>query len=142
MCKKDWCLMRYLAGVLAFGAYVIVTNLLFGYICPSMVLAGLPCPACGLTRAGLLFATGNFAESFGLHPLLIPAVVFIAVTVAMKFIKPNKIKVLQIPAIFLLICFIVLYIFRMVSLFPHHPPMVINSESILHNIINLIRERI
>lgn len=137
LCGKQ--LKRYFWGILTFKLYFIFANLMFGTICLTMIFFGLPCPACGLTRAGVLFLTGNFAESFAMHPLLLPTIVFIAVTLAIKYFWPDKIKFLEIPAVIMLAIFVALYIFRMVNLFPNHPPMVVNSDSILYNIISLLR---
>lgn len=132
---------KYAFGVLAFSLYYVVANLLFGVICPSLIFFGLPCPGCGLTRAGFYLITGDFAESFRMHPLLIPGVSYIVAYLVIKKVKPNKINRLQIPAIILLAAMIILYVIRMVSLFPHTPPMVMHGESILHNIIFILRER-
>ncbi|MCL2048582.1 MAG: DUF2752 domain-containing protein [Defluviitaleaceae bacterium] len=133
--------MRYFIGAGAFCIYFIFVNMLFGYACPSMIFVGLPCPACGLTRAGLLFLSGNFAESLKLHPLFVPVVAFTACAMAVKHMKPEKAEMLKTFTIVFLLIFISVYIFRMVKLFPHHAPMVVNSNSVLHNIINLIEKR-
>lgn len=41
-------------------------------LCPSAGLLGLPCPGCGLTRATLVLARGEFSRALALHPLVIP----------------------------------------------------------------------
>lgn len=38
-------------------------------LCPFHNLSGLPCPACGLTRAFVCLAHGRFAAAFIYHPL-------------------------------------------------------------------------
>lgn len=38
-------------------------------LCPSRRLLHLPCPGCGLTRAFLLLAKGEWRDAFRLHPL-------------------------------------------------------------------------
>lgn len=52
--------------------YGMVTQFIFHTVCPFAILAGFPCPACGMTRAFLLFAAGQFRLSFILHPLVLP----------------------------------------------------------------------
>lgn len=49
--------------------YGLITQLIFHTVCPFAILAGFPCPACGMSRAVLLFLAGNFRLSFALHPL-------------------------------------------------------------------------
>ena len=132
---------KYLIFITAFILYYALTNYFFGYISPTMILFGIPCPACGMSRAGLFFLQGNFADSFRMHPLFIPGIAFILVLGAFKIFWPDKTKHLQIPAIVLLVSFIAVFILRMVHLFPNYPPLVINDDSILHNILSLLRER-
>jgi len=134
--------MKYLWGFLAAGAYFFIANWRFGLVCPMVILFGIPCPGCGLTRAGVLFLTGNFAESFRMHPLLVPTVAFIMWAIVEKFFGSQNFKKMQNPVIVLSVSAFVLYIFRMIRMFPYYPPMVMNSESVLHNIIFLLRERI
>jgi hypothetical protein len=126
--------MKYFWGIVAIGVYFLAANFLFGYICPVMIIVGLPCPGCGMTRAGLLFLTGNFSQSFSFHPMFVPAMVFMAIAAALKFFRPEKTNVLQTPAIIFFVIIVAVYVFRMVNLFPNQPPMVINYDSILFNI--------
>ncbi len=46
-----------------------ITQYLFHTVCPFAILTGFPCPACGMTRAVLLFFTGDPMRSLALHPL-------------------------------------------------------------------------
>ena len=43
-------------------------------ICPFFNLLHIPCPACGLTRAFVLFAQGRFIESIQYNILVIPII--------------------------------------------------------------------
>ena len=130
---------KYFAFAAAFILYFILANYFFGYISPTMILFGVPCPACGMTRAGFLFLSGNFTESFRMHPLFMPTMVFLMGFILFKFFWTDKIKYMRNLSIALIICFLVLYAFRMVFMFPNHPPMLVNYDSIFHNLINLLR---
>lgn len=57
--------------------YGLATQLVFHTVCPFAILTGFPCPACGMTRAVILFFTGNFRLSFSLHPLALPWPLFL-----------------------------------------------------------------
>lgn len=62
-------LYRLRLALLILLLYGLVTQLIFHTVCPFAILTGFPCPACGMTRAILLFCTGNFQLSFSLHPV-------------------------------------------------------------------------
>ena len=45
-----------------------------GYSCPIKMVAGVPCPTCGITRACRLILHGDFAAATHKHPLVWVAV--------------------------------------------------------------------
>jgi hypothetical protein len=47
--------------------------------CLVRLVVGLPCPACGLTRAGLLFVHGDLADAARMHPAFFPLLAALAV---------------------------------------------------------------
>lgn len=49
--------------------YGLITQLVFGTVCPFAILTGIACPTCGMTRAALLFLSGRPLQSFSLHPM-------------------------------------------------------------------------
>jgi hypothetical protein len=58
-------------------------------VCPTAALLDVPCPGCGLTRATLAFARGDFAGALRLHPLvpvLTPLYVGFVVTAAWTYV--------------------------------------------------------
>ncbi len=65
------------AGLLVGGLALLV--LVDRPLCPMAGLLGIPCPGCGLTRAGLALLRGDVSTALHLHPLspvLIPLVVW------------------------------------------------------------------
>ena len=51
--------------LLFIAAYIVFMNsFLHVSVCPFRGITGLPCPACGMTRAGLLFLRGDFQGAF------------------------------------------------------------------------------
>lgn len=71
---------RGLVPALAAGAVALVI-LAIGYKCPVQIVAGVPCPTCGITRATRLVLHGDFDAATQMHPL-----VWLAVPVAALFI--------------------------------------------------------
>ncbi|EPZ57383.1 hypothetical protein H477_2461 [[Clostridium] sordellii ATCC 9714] len=84
---------------------------------------GIPCPGCGMTRALESFLHGDIKKAFYYHPLfLIP--IFIAIVFLFSsnnfFAKLIKNKNIW---IFLVILVLLVYIIRMVLMFPDVAPM-------------------
>lgn len=46
---------------------IVLENFFLGKICPMRMLAGVPCPGCGLTRAFLLLLQGKVREATAMH---------------------------------------------------------------------------
>ena len=51
--------------------------------CIVKITTGLPCPACGMTRASLRLLRGDLPGSVALHPLAIPSAVALGVAVVL-----------------------------------------------------------
>ena len=127
---------RYFIIAAAVILYYNLANFIFGYMCPTMVIFGIPCPACGLSRAALLFLSGNFIESFRMHPLVVPVSGFLLIWLVAKIFFTEKIEALTKPAIALIICLFAVYVYRMVHMFPDQVPLVLNRNSILHSFLS------
>ena len=101
---------------------------LFLRITPCAVyhVLGIPCPACGLTRAFVQLAQGDVAGAFWYHPLF--WLVLLLPWVAHKKMPPRGQHFLW---IFLLVVFTGTWVVRMVFYFPGNAPMHFNEVSLL-----------
>lgn len=88
------------------------------FSCPVYEIIGIPCPACGITRAYRLFFSGHIREAFFMHPLFLLPIVFLFP----KF--RNKKTVIIVIAVFILV-----YILRFRILFPSIEPFEFNRDS-------------
>jgi len=113
------------------AVYYFVTNRLFGYVCPSEILIGLPCPACGLTRAALLLLKGDVPGSLRMNPMLlfIPAY-FVLIFLKKKDAADNYLIILVI------VSFLV-FGWRMLHSFGTEP-LVYNPNNIVSLIIQML----
>lgn len=94
-----------------------------GSICLIRGIIGIPCPSCGITRAVISFINGNIINAFKFHPLFwLPFVVAVLIIFKREFFK--KILVIAIISI------TIIYILRMVLLFPNVEPMKYNERAI------------
>jgi hypothetical protein len=62
--------LRRAAIVLALGGLFALICVEHFPICPMAGVLGLPCPGCGLTRATIALARGDFRGALHLHPLV------------------------------------------------------------------------
>jgi hypothetical protein len=103
---------------------------LTGSVCPSVILLGIPCPGCGLTRAGRLLITGHFRESFYMHPLLIPVIIGILLVLLLKSTTRNYKLFINVYVIIILSAFIIFYLYRMERYFPDKEPMIYRRDNL------------
>ena len=59
---------NYYIGVLIFILYSIVVRHIFHAFCPQLIIAGIPCAGCGMTRAIYYILTGHFQRGMDLNP--------------------------------------------------------------------------
>lgn len=121
----------YKALLLALILYDGAAMLCFGAFCPVVIVTGLPCPGCGMTRAVFYLITGQFAKSWAVHPM---GILWTALAVCFLlsrywFAKPTKV-ILQAGGV-LAVCMLALYLYRMYCCFPGGPPMVYREGNLL-----------
>lgn len=131
--RSIWAVVLPAAGLLL---YFLLAQLVFGAICPLQITVGFPCPACGVTRAGVLLAQGQFAQSFAMHPLLLPAAGLTAAAVWAYFFRPRRLPWVYRAATVLMIFAFILYIYRMAAYFPHTEPMILHDAALMRRLLN------
>ena len=134
---------RYWIGIFLSILVLVILNSIFGSVCFSVILFGIPCPACGITRATKLLLTGHIVESFQMHPLLILVILgFILYPILKKFEK-NYCFFIKFYVIICLVIFVSFYIYRMKVYFPNKEPMIYNPDNLLfkyfHSYVKLDR---
>lgn len=110
--------------ILGIFLYWIISFLFFEEFCPFKILTGIPCPGCGMTRAVFLMLTGNFTESFTMHPLALLWILLALYFVLCRYILDKKPKGAAVIGIILCVLMIPIYIYRMYTFFPNQPPMI------------------
>lgn len=131
---------------LAALAYFVLANHFFHYVCPSMIVLGLPCPGCGVTRAGLLLLGGRFQESLAMNPML--AAVLLAAPfylwlwrrrVTGRLAKTAAVKWSNRLTILLISISILVFLYRMKLYFPYREPFVINPGAPVFQLLGWLR---
>lgn len=122
---------KYHVSIILLLIYYIASNHFFGYFCPSQVIIGLPCPACGMTRALIALLTLNVEKAFYYHPMIFFVAPLLAVYFYYKIRKPEKVKKLFYPALIIILLSVFLFVFRVLKA-PGQAPLEFNR----HNILN------
>ena len=125
--------------ILSFCAVFILFNILFHKICFFSIVSGYPCPGCGITRAFACLITLHWHEAMLLNPtifLWFPVLVYGFLN-RYFFCKSNKIftKLLIITGILT----IIIYIIRMILLFPHTEPMTYSEQNLINFFFGLFK---
>lgn len=104
-------------------------------LCPMVMITGLPCPGCGLTRAVFCLFRLDFSGAFRIHPFIYPIVLYIGFFGWNRYIRRQRpgfwLKTLM---ILLMVSMIVFYVWRMLKFFPGDPPMSYYSRNLLRYI--------
>lgn len=152
--KED--IKAYYKGMLLVLVYIIAANSLLGKMCPMVLLTGLPCPACGLTRAGLDVMCFHFADAWRMNPVIFPIGAFLFYFLICRYVLRRTVVGWQWMLWIILIVLLVVYMVRMgnylellrISLeggkegrFPHivGTPFSYFKRNLLYNFYRLVR---
>ena len=109
-------------------------SLIFHQFCPVVLITGLPCPGCGLTRAFIAFFTMHPLEAFKYNPTYPLWIVLAAMFLWQVYVKRRITTKLRNFAIVVALVTIVAYILRMVFLFPSSEPLVYHPGNVFAHI--------
>ena len=125
----------YWVAIVAVIVFYIFMHTVFDAFCPSLVLIGLPCPGCGMTRSIIFFLTGQWERSFYVHPMGWVIVLFALYCGFFRYIKGEKILGFKWIVIGLFVTALVLFLIRMVLYFPDRAPYTYNYGNLLEKIL-------
>lgn len=113
-------------------AYFALGRYFLYSLCPMVMVTGLPCPGCGLTRAGAALLRLDFAGAYQIHPFIYPIAGYIAVFGWNRYIMGRRMgKKLKAGLAVLMVLVILFYGWRMWMYFPGKPPMSYYERNLL-----------
>lgn len=123
----------YHKGLLLAAAYLAATGLSGIPVCPLVLMTGLPCPGCGMTRAALLFLTGHWRQAFAMHPFFYVLLFLSAAFFVSRYILGRAARPAWTAAVLSLVlaAALVFYLYRMLRFFPDRAPMVYFPDNLL-----------
>lgn len=122
---------EYWAAVAVLAVYTILVNLIFHAFCPMVIISGLPCPGCGLTRSIVYLASGRIGQSVYINPMGIPIACILIYFFWNRYIIGRSAKGMTQLIAVAVILLLLLYFLRMHSFFPNRIPYVYTEKNIL-----------
>ncbi len=141
--RKD--IQEHWKAVLSVAIALVVLVKGFGAACISQLVAGMPCPACGMSRAAGLFVKGQLKESLQMQPLFLLMVIGLILLILCRYVLRRYEFVLKYYAVFLIVFAVVFYVYRMIRYFPDVEPMTYRRENLFYmigQILHTLWERI
>ena len=116
------------------GLFLLCILIFFviGYRCPIHFILGIPCPGCNFTTSLYYLIHLDLLNSLYYHAMCIPTLFFFLL---FFLFRKNK-KVLHILIWIWIICMLVYYGYRMITIFPEYP-MHINENSLLQKLLHI-----
>lgn len=134
---------EYHKGIIALCVYYISARLVFRAFCPMVILTGLPCPGCGLSRAVWFLITAQPIRAFRLHPLGAFWLLLILYFLINRYIRGRKITRGFVAFLMILaLATLILYCYRMLTVFPDRPPLSYTGRNMLERIIPGYRQKV
>lgn len=115
----------------AVAIYAVLVNLIFHAFCPMVIVTGLPCPGCGMTRSLFFLATGRVGQSLWIHPMGVPIAALVFYFLWNRYVLGRNAKGMKVLVIVAIVLLVILYIWRMRLYFPDRIPYIYEEDNIL-----------
>ena len=129
-------LKKYAPLILSIITACIINQLIFHKICPIAIFTGFPCPGCGITRAFYYLITLRWHKALTMNPCIFLWIILIIILFINRYILTKKFTTKTINTLLIAtgIVSILIYIFRMINMYPNIEPLTYYNNNILHNI--------
>lgn len=130
---------EYGPAVLILLLYTAVSNLLFDAFCPLIIVCGLPCPGCGVSRATAYFLSGRWQQAWQMNPMVFPIAAAAFYFAWNRYLLGRRALGIKLIIIALLVLLIVVYGVRMYLYFPDREPYVYTADNMLARFMSSVR---
>ena len=114
----------------AFLIYYLIIHSVFDAFCPFLVMTGLPCAGCGLTRAGLYLLKGQVARAAHINPSIFLVIAFVLYCSYFRYVKGSAVRGMKAALVALVAGMLAVYGVRMYLCFPRQAPYVYQSRNL------------
>lgn len=130
---------EYGIAIVILPVYVALSNLLFHAVCPLIVLCGIPCPGCGISRATAYFLTGRWDQAWRMNPMIFPIMLAAFYFGWNRYLLGRKARGIKAVISVLVVMLVIVYIVRMYLYFPNRVPYVYTADNMLSHLLSHIR---
>lgn len=120
--------------IIAFAIWNVIVRSVFHAFCPILIFFGIPCGGCGMTRAICFILTGQFKRGMQLNPAALIWLGILFYIVFVRYFLGKRVKGICVCLGIAVGMSYVIYLYRMVTLFPGNPPLVFHQKCILEQI--------
>lgn len=129
-----------LTVAVVFTLLYLIVHAVFHAFCPMLVLTGIPCAGCGLTRAGLYLLRGQVLRAANSNPSIFAVLAFLLYCGYFHYIKGTKIKGFRFVLPVVILFMLVVYAYGMYHYFPERAPYVYQQDNLCARFIPGYRE--
>lgn len=132
-------LKAMLPGCVLCALFLFFLSVSLGKTCPSRLIFGIPCPACGLTRAAVFLIKGQLYASLEANPFLLPLMAGIPIYIYEHYFKNRKARFFTAYMILCIILMVLVYLIRMALWFPDREPMIYEPDNLFAHMTDRLR---
>lgn len=129
----------YWKAIAAFIIYYLLMLHFFNASCPMVILFGLPCPGCGLTRALFCVFTLRWGNAFYLNPISFLIGIFLIVFFIFRYIYGKLPKWLIAFFWIIVVLLFIRYLYGLFNWFPNRIPYVYRRKNLFTHLLKYIR---
>lgn len=115
---------------LGYFLYHFIAMKLWNASCPLLLILGIPCPGCGLTRGLLCLLRFNFSGAAIINPTIYAWALFFIIYVLTKYFLGKGERIRTIALLTVTFITIVYYAYGMIRFFPGRIPYVYNPNNL------------
>lgn len=133
--NRVWCdINQYKWLIIAFVIWNVIVRSVYHAFCPILIFFGIPCGGCGMTRAIWFILTGQFERGMQLNPAAPIWIGILLYVVLLRYSLGKSMKRIYLYLGTAVGISLVIYLYRMVTLFPGNPPLVFHKKCIMEQI--------
>ncbi len=112
-----------------------VLHKLEGAFCPAVIIFGLPCPGCGITRALLYVLQGRFEDAFYMNPSVYLWLLFLLYIIVVRYVLGKPLKHGVMLAGIIGVVMVIRFGYGMYMYYPTRPPFAYTGGNVMEDII-------